>query len=446
VIRLLARHPTAANLLMALILAAGLLSLPSLRRETFPDFTASEVEVRAVYPGATAEEIEETVVQRVEDAVDGVRFVAEVRSEPREGVGVVTVEMTEGGDLVTFKDEVTSEVDAIDDFPDDVEEPVITELGTSDLVLVLMVSGPMAPPDLKASCEGLKDRLQTLPEVSLVEIEGVSDHQLRVELSAEALLQYGLDAARVADLIARQSVDLPAGVIETRERDVLLRFAEERRTPAELEDLVLIARPGGAEVRLGDVGRVVDRFERDEDRVLAGGRRAGLLGRHAPRARPPHGRRDRDRRERRRPPGPGEVAPRGGRRQRARGLGRGPVVVPDDGLRPRPAHDDLGGHRAGPEGDPAPADPRHGREPGRGGPRRRRPPRPSPTTTRPESGNETGPPTRRAGPGTGGVEGSVVAGGGWRPRVRARWRGRRPSRRRGRRRARARRGGAAGST
>ena len=82
-IRYFAEHPTAANLLMAAFLVLGVLSLPGLRRETFPDTTPNEVQVCVAYPGATAEEVEETVCQRVEEAIDGVKFVKELRSDAR---------------------------------------------------------------------------------------------------------------------------------------------------------------------------------------------------------------------------------------------------------------------------------------------------------------------------------------------------------------------------
>ena len=97
-----ARHPTAANLLMVALVAMGLLSIGQLQRETFPDITPNEVQVRVIYPGATAEEVEEAVCRRIEDAVDGVRFVNELRADARENVATVTVEMSEGGDFTTF--------------------------------------------------------------------------------------------------------------------------------------------------------------------------------------------------------------------------------------------------------------------------------------------------------------------------------------------------------
>ena len=196
----LARHPTAANLLMIILFAASIYAMPQLRRETFPDFAASEVEVRIPYPGATAEEVEAVVCQRVEDALDGVKFVKELRSEAREGLALFTVEMDDAGDVTTFQNDITTEVDAIDDFPEDVEDAVIRQLGLTDVVMVLLAAGPMSAGDLKLYCEQLKDRLQELPDVSLVTVEGFSDRQFRVELSREKLRRYGLTVQQVADI------------------------------------------------------------------------------------------------------------------------------------------------------------------------------------------------------------------------------------------------------
>ena len=253
-----ARHPTAANLLMGVMIALGLIVYPSILRETFPDITSRRVEVRVVYPGASAEEIEEAVCQRIEDAIDGIESVEEVTSDAREGLATVTVEMKEGGNIITFKDEIASEIDAVDDFPDGAEDPVITQLGTTDPVLTILVTGPMSVVDLKAYCEQLKDRLQKLDGVALVDVGGFSDHQFRVELSAESLRRYGLSVQEVAEAVSAQNSDSPTGGIEGTDQDLLIRLIGQRRSPEAMEQLVIRGGDTGAEIRLKDVGRVVD--------------------------------------------------------------------------------------------------------------------------------------------------------------------------------------------
>ena len=101
-IRFFALHPTAANLLMVLLVALGVAALPSLQRETFPDFAPQEIEVRVVYPGAAAEDVEEAICLRLEDVIDTVNEVEEVRCEAREGVGMTVVRLREGGNFYRF--------------------------------------------------------------------------------------------------------------------------------------------------------------------------------------------------------------------------------------------------------------------------------------------------------------------------------------------------------
>ena len=93
-IRFFAKHPTAGNLFMLVFIAIGLLALPNIRRDTFPEYTPSEVQIQVLYPGATAEEVEEVVCLRIEDAIDGVSFVKEIRSEAREGFALIVASNT----------------------------------------------------------------------------------------------------------------------------------------------------------------------------------------------------------------------------------------------------------------------------------------------------------------------------------------------------------------
>ena len=172
IIEYFAGHPTAANLIMMIFLAMGVLALPKMIRETFPDFTPTEIQITARYPGASAEDVEEAVCQRIEDALDGVTRVEEVRSVAKDGMATVVVEMSEGGDIKEFAEDIRTEVESIDDFPAEVEAPIIRRLNRTEMVLALAVTGPMSGPHLKLYCEDLKNRLLRLPGVAEVIVGG----------------------------------------------------------------------------------------------------------------------------------------------------------------------------------------------------------------------------------------------------------------------------------
>ena len=118
-----ARHPTIANLLMLAFLAVGAVAAPTLKRETFPRIKADTVQVTVAYPGASPEDVEEAICRRIEDAIDSVDGVGETQCEARESIATAKSEMVEGGNLDRFFADVKTEVDAIDDFPDQAENP-----------------------------------------------------------------------------------------------------------------------------------------------------------------------------------------------------------------------------------------------------------------------------------------------------------------------------------
>ena len=271
------KHPTAANLLMVLFLALGVMSLTRLEKETFPDFTDLEVVVTVVYPGATATEIEDAICRRIEDVLEGVSFVDEVVAEAQDNLATVTVAMVEDADFQKFMSDVKTEVESIDDFPDLAETPVIRSRGDKEPVVSIAVTGPMLDADLKTYSEDLKDRLQALEEVSLVTLQGFSQRQLRIEVSAEAMIQLGISPASLTRTIASQSLDFPSGELETGEETVVVRLAEERRSPQELENLVIAGSTTGAEVRLGEIAEIRDLFEDEEEKFVINGERAALI-------------------------------------------------------------------------------------------------------------------------------------------------------------------------
>ncbi len=276
-IRFFADHPTAANLMMLGFLAVGFVFAPSVKRQTFPEIPANSVEVSVLFPGAAAQEVEEAICQRVEEAADGIDDLEETYCEASEGFAFAALEMRDGGDLDRFLDDVKTKVAAIDDFPEDVETPVVRHGRRSDLVAAIAVAGPMTPRSLKAYAERVKRDLLTIPGVASVNVEGFSQRQIRIEVPASIMRQFGLSVRDLANDVAAQSLKLPVGAVETRDATVLIRFDDERRDAREFEDLVVVASESGAAVRLGDIAAVTDRFERDEEKSFFNGQRTAYL-------------------------------------------------------------------------------------------------------------------------------------------------------------------------
>ncbi|MEM8712127.1 MAG: efflux RND transporter permease subunit, partial [Planctomycetota bacterium] len=275
-IRRVASHPTAANLLMMALVVMGAVMAATLPREEMPAPDPVLVQVRGIFLGATPEEVEESICRPIEEALDTVPNIKSVTAEALDSMGVVTVERDGQGDLSAFAMEVDSVVAAITGLPAGAEELVVTQLNPDEAVITVLVGGPSSATELHAYSEDLAARLRRLVNVSSVEVSGFADRQLRAELNADQLMRFSLSVQDVADAIADESVDRPAGRVYALDREKTLRFTERRRTADELEELVIRESPSGT-IRLRDVGQVRDLFEVPEDRVEVQGERVGRI-------------------------------------------------------------------------------------------------------------------------------------------------------------------------
>ena len=276
-IRFFASHPTAANVLMVAIIILGLSALPKLQRDTFPIIPTTEVEIRTSYPGATPAEVEDSVCQRIEDTLDSVAGLREIRCDARENIAIATAQMYDGTNLDTFFNDVKSQVEAITGFPEKVEKAAIIKLERTASVASIAITGEMSPQGLKAYAESVKSRLKRDRRIAQVRIQGFSDQTLVIELPAGTLQRYGITLSDLRAAVERQSLDLPAGILQTKSGDIIVRFIGQRRTVAELAQLVVVSGNSGGRVRLGEIARIDTIFERPEDKVLFNGRRAAFL-------------------------------------------------------------------------------------------------------------------------------------------------------------------------
>ena len=276
-IRWFANHPVAANLLMFAIMLLGIISLPDLQRETFPVLKNEKVQISIIYKGATTDEVEDAICRRIENAVESISDLDEIRCEARESLAKATAIMREEADMMRFLDDIKSSIDSINDFPDAIEPPVIEELGRTDAVVSIAITGPEDPVVLKAYAEDFKARLSASVELATVTIKGFDTHQIRIEVPAWRLRQYGLSASGLATVLQKQSVGSPAGRLESEHEDILLRFDDQAKDIAAFENMVVISSSNGAAIRLGDIAKITHRFDPVENKILFNDRQAAIL-------------------------------------------------------------------------------------------------------------------------------------------------------------------------
>ena len=261
IIAFMARNGVAANLLMIFMLVAGYLSYTTIVQEVFAENSLETISVKVVYPGATPEEIEEAIVQRVEEAVDAIDGVKKITATAQEGAGTVNVELDLGTDVARALDDVKAEVDQIDTFPVDAEEPEIRELTTRQVVLRVALFGDIPERTLKETANALEDRISGLPQVSYVETSNVRDYQIFADVPQDRLRSLNLSLTDVAQIVSASSLDSPAGSIVTPTEEVRIRTVGQNYTQQDFEDIVLLTSGEGSILRLGDVADIQDGFE-----------------------------------------------------------------------------------------------------------------------------------------------------------------------------------------
>ena len=270
-------HPVAANLLMFAIILLGIIALPDLQRETFPVLKNEKVQISIIYKGATTDEVEDAICRRIENAVESISDLDEIRCEAREGLATATAVMREEADMMRFLDDIKSAIDSVNDFPEAIEPPIIEELGRTDAVVSVAITGPENPVVLKAYAEDFKARLSAEVELANVEIKGFSKHQIRIEVPAWRLRQFGLSASDVANAIRSQSVGSPAGQLESSQENMILRFDDQAKDIASFENIVVLSNQSGSSIRLGDIAEISHHFEPQESRIVFNGQRAAIL-------------------------------------------------------------------------------------------------------------------------------------------------------------------------
>ncbi|RUM35675.1 MAG: AcrB/AcrD/AcrF family protein, partial [Desulfobulbus sp.] len=252
-----------ANIVLVMIFMGGLLALGSMLRESFPQFSLDMISVSVVYPGADPEEVEEGIVLKIEEALEGIEGIKQYTTKSSENVGSATVEVQDGYDVAEVLDDVKSKIDAISTFPVDAEKPVVREILLKDSVMLLALSGDLSEKQLKISAEQIRDEVRLLPGISQVELFGSRDYEISIEVSEEQLRRYGITFDQVARAIRQSSINLHGGTIRTKGEEIRVRTVGRKYTGRELADVVVLAGPGGDLITLGRLATIRDGFTED---------------------------------------------------------------------------------------------------------------------------------------------------------------------------------------
>lgn len=258
-------HATAVFVLVFCLLIGGLISYGSLPREAAPDIPIPIVIVSTPYFGVSPSDMETLVTQPMENEFKSLRGLKQMTSTSAESVSLVTIEFETDVNIEEALQKVREKVDKVKpDLPPDAEEPEVIEINPSDWpVLIANVSGDMDPVRLKGIGEAIQDDLEKISGVLRVDLAGGVEREIQVLLDPDKMRQYKVSSGQVIGTIQAENINLPGGSIEVGSMKYLLRVPGEFEDLDTIRDLVVKA-PEGQQVRIRDVGQVIDTYKEQE--------------------------------------------------------------------------------------------------------------------------------------------------------------------------------------
>lgn len=271
IIKLSIGNPVFVNLAFILVVVAGIIAAINLPREEFPEISLDRVVATVVYPGATAEDVEELITKPIEDELDDVSDVDKIESTSQEGVATVVVTFLEGTDLVTARSEVEKAVAAVDSFPDDAENPVVKEMELEIPVVSIALTGD---PGATKLVDDISEAFRDVDGVAAVNLSGLAEPRIFVDLDERQLRALRLQPAQVAAAIRNAQANVPAGSVELTGQDLFVKTEKNLESAADVARIPLFP---GSRLRIGDVADVKAVAEPSDTEVWVDGQPAVKL-------------------------------------------------------------------------------------------------------------------------------------------------------------------------
>ncbi len=254
-------NPVVVNLLVLLIITAGVVSFVRIKRELFPDFSRRVVRIDTSYAGASPEEVEELITARIEAQVRNVDGVNEMLSTSREGQSEIRLQMQSDTGMSRALGDVRAALDRVVGLPEEAEEPRVSEVLSTIPVITVALSGDIPEQELREIAKDARDQLRRVDGVAAVSIFGVRESRILIEIDPERLDQYRLSLEEIRAAVNNQNRNVPGGALKTARGEVLVRTLGVAGGVADVERMILRSTDTGHALTVADVAGVRESFE-----------------------------------------------------------------------------------------------------------------------------------------------------------------------------------------
>ncbi|MEZ8128064.1 efflux RND transporter permease subunit [Enterovibrio norvegicus] len=269
-------NPVGANLLMIAIIVSGVMAAGQLRVESFPQIAPSSVMITVAYPGGTAKQIDESVTQRIEEAISGVAGIKHITSQSSAGQSSVVVRKTSSADLNQLLDDIRNRVNTINAFPTQAEKPQVVRNEFTNLAAFVVVSAPRSDHELQPIARQVEQALKKHAQISNVTNWGSRFPELVIEPDPAELKKLGLSLDDLATLIEQRSLESRTGELVSDKGRMIIRGDGYADDIQKLHRLAIVAGPAGT-VYLGEIATLRRGYEQSGAIVRNNGQNAIAL-------------------------------------------------------------------------------------------------------------------------------------------------------------------------
>ena len=266
-------NPVLANMLMILIIIFGVYAWINLPRELAPEIALQSATVTTLYPGASPEEVEKLITAPIEDSIEeNVNKINLMLSISSEGRSIISVDFDEMSNREFDKeiDNLRTAVEAVNDLPDEIlDDPMVQELDVMSgfPMLTIVVGGSISESQMREIAEQLKDEISDIKNIANVQIAGLREREIWIEVNPDRLKAYNLPISNITTALQRENLNLPAGTMEIANTEFMVRTMGEFPSPEDIGETIISVQPSGSPLRLQDVATISDTYE--EPRTLS---------------------------------------------------------------------------------------------------------------------------------------------------------------------------------
>ncbi len=270
-----AKHKVAPNLLMVIMILAGVVALIKLNVQFFPTFELDVISVSTSWSGASAEDVERAITLPLEQRLRSIDNLKEMSSSSAPGLSGITLEFDEGSDMILALDEVRKAVDDFTSLPQDAEQIRVSQTVRYESVARVLISGPDNLDDLRKLARQFERQLLDRG-IDNIALEGLPKESIVISVPSEQMYNLGLSLSQIGSRVDQLSQDLPAGLVGENDGTRELRSLNQRRTPKSFNDLPIMGGEGNR-INLGDIAQIERRIKSGSETITLQNKKAAVL-------------------------------------------------------------------------------------------------------------------------------------------------------------------------